>query len=156
MPTAGATSPPDEGGVFAAKAAIAELITRYAALIDAGDWDAVAALYTDDGRMNRPSAPEDFICGRGAILAALRSRPQRLARHIVANVLVTLESGTRARATSQILLFGATAAEGGGLPVLWAGPPLVGSYSDSLVRTAHGWRFAERRGSMDFRAPLPG
>jgi hypothetical protein len=156
MPTAGETSPPDEGGVFAAKAAIAELITRHAALIDAGAWDEVTELYTEDGRMSRPSAPAFFIGGRAAILAALRSRPQRHARHIVANVLVTLESGTRARATSQVLLFGGTAAEGGGLPVLSAGPPLVGSSNDRLVRTAHGWRFAERRGSLDFRAPLPG
>ena len=43
--------------------------------------------------------------------AAFMSRPRRASRHIVANILVTLE----------------------------------------LVRTAAGWRFLERRGSLDFR-----
>jgi ketosteroid isomerase-like protein len=140
----------DDTNAWAAKAAIAELITRYAALNDAGDWDGVAALYTDDGRMSRPTAPEDFIAGRAAILAAFRSRPLRATRHIVANVLVTLESETDARATSQILLFTGASA-GGGLPVQSATPPLVGSYRDRLTRTDHGWRFTERRGSLDFR-----
>jgi ketosteroid isomerase-like protein len=140
----------DETNAWAAKAAIAELITRYAALNDAGDWDGVAALYTDDGRMSRPSAPDHFIAGRAAILAAFQSRPLRAARHIVANVLVTLESETAARATSQILLFTAVSA-GEGLPVQSTTPPLVGTYRDRLMKTGHGWRFAERRGSLDFR-----
>jgi ketosteroid isomerase-like protein len=140
----------DETSVWLAKAAIAELITRYAALNDAGDWDGVAALYAEDGRMSRPTAPEDFIAGRAAILAAFRSRPLRATRHIVANVLVTLDSESEARATSQILLFtGALAGEG--LPVQSAAPPLVGSYRDRLTRTHDGWRFLERRGSLDFR-----
>jgi ketosteroid isomerase-like protein len=140
----------DETNAWAAKAAIGELIIRYAALNDAGDWDGVAALYTDDGRMSRPTSPEDFIAGRAAILAAFRSRPLRATRHIVSNVLVTLESETDARATRQILLFtGASAGEG--LPVQSATPPLVGSYRDRLTRTHDGWRFLERRGSLDFR-----
>jgi ketosteroid isomerase-like protein len=142
----------DEAGAWIARAAIAELITRYAALSDAGDWDALAALYTEEGRMNRPTAPEEFISGRAAILAALRARPRRIARHIVANVLVTLEGDARARATSQILLFTGSAAADGGLPTPAAGPPLIGSYEDTLAKTAEGWRFAVRRGSLDFRA----
>jgi len=142
----------DEAGAWGAKAAIAELITRYAALSDAGDWDALAALYTEEGRMNRPTAPDQFIDGREAILAAFKSRPRRSARHIVANVLVTLESDARARASSQLLLFSGSAAADGGLPVQSSGPPLIGSYEDTLVKTTEGWRFAVRRGSLDFRA----
>lgn len=142
----------DEAGAWTARAAIAELITRYALLNDAGDWDAVAALYTEQGRMSRPTAPEEFISGRSAILAAFRSRPHRASRHVVANILVTLEGEDRARAASQILLFTGTAAEDGGLPLLAAAAPLIGSYEDTLVRTASGWRFSERRGSLDFRA----
>ena len=102
------------------RAAIAELITRYAALNDAGDWDALAALYTEDGRMSRPTAPDEFISGRAAILAPFRSRPRRASRHVVANVLVTLEDDARARASSQILLFTGSVAADGGLPLLSA------------------------------------
>ncbi len=136
-----------------AKAAITELIIRYAALSDAGDWGAVAALFTDDGRMSRPTAPDDFIVGRDAILAAFEARPRRAARHVVANVLVTLEQPTRACATSQLLLFTAKPAADGGLPIQSTAPPLVGTYEDRLVSDEHGWRFAERRGRLDFRKP---
>ena len=121
------------------KAAITELITRYVALNDAGDWQGLAALYTQDGRMNRPTAPDEFVDGRDAILASFEARPQRVARHIVANVLVFLDDADHARATSNILLF--TAADA---------PPLVGTYRDRLEKTSEGWRFVERCGSLDF------
>lgn len=118
------------------------LVLDYAALNDAGDWDAVAALYVPEGRMSRPTAPDAFIEGREAILAAFRARPPRTTRHICANIRVTLEDDATARIASQILLF--TAADQA---------PLVGSYADICVKTADGWRFAERRGSLDFPPP---
>lgn len=121
-----------------AERAIERLLLDYAALNDAGEWDALAALFLPDGRTNRPTAPHVFIEGRETILEAFRARPARVSRHIIANVRVTV-SGEEATATSQILLFtGATT------------PPLVGSYQDRLRKTAQGWRFAERRGSLDF------
>ena len=120
---------------------IERLILDYAALNDAGDWEAVAALFVPDGRMSRPTAPDDFIVGADAILTAFKARPARASRHVCANIRVTLEEDGAAIATSQILLF--TAADK---------PPLVGTYVDRLVHTAAGWRFAERRGSLDFPA----
>ncbi|HEY0746786.1 MAG TPA: nuclear transport factor 2 family protein [Steroidobacteraceae bacterium] len=144
----------DETNVWLAKLAIAELIIRYAALNDAGDWDGVAALYTDDGRMSRPTSPDHFIAGRAAILAAFRSRPLRATRHIISNVLVTVDSDTAAGASSQILLF-TGASDGNGLPVQSTAPPLVGTYRDRLTRTNRGWRFVERRGTLDFRTATP-
>lgn len=119
--------------------AIARLLIRYCADNDAGNWAAVAATYLEDGRMSRPSAPDDFITGRDAILAAFEARPPRRARHVVANILVDIGDDGTATASSQILLF--------------TGPdsaPLVGSYRDLLVKTEAGWRFRERRGSLDF------
>lgn len=115
------------------------LILDYAALVDAADWAAVAALYTATGRMSRPTAPDQFIEGRAAILAAFLARPPRVTRHICANIRVTVISPVQASATSQILLF--TAADT---------PPLVGSYADRMIDEGEGWRFAERRGSLDF------
>ena len=143
----------NESDVWMAKAAIAELITRYAILNDAGDWEAVAALYTADGRMSRPVAPDDFIVGRPAILAAFRARPRRASRHIVANIVVELETDNRAGASSQILLFTGTPKEASALAVLSVNPPLVGTFDDQLVKTAAGWRFAVRRGKLDFQPP---
>ena len=141
----------DETAAWVARAAIAELITRYAVLNDTADWAAVAALYTEQGRMSRPVAPDEFISGRTAILAAFLARPRRASRHVVANVLVRLEGEDRARASSQILLYTGTTADDGGLPILSASSPLVGTWEDTLVKTPEGWRFLERRGSLDFR-----
>lgn len=121
-----------------AERAIERLIIDYAALNDAGDWDAVAALYVPEGRMSRPTAPDAFITGREAILAAFKARPARRSRHIIANVRVSVE-GMCATAISQILLFTAPGAA-----------PLVGTYHDKLESTEDGWRFVERAGSLDF------
>lgn len=143
----------NETDVWVAKAAIAELIARYAILNDAADWDAVAALYTEDGRMSRPVAPNNFIVGRDAILAAFRARPPRAQRHIVANILVDLEDENHARASSQILLFTGTPQEASALAVLCGSAPLVGTFDDQLLKTAAGWRFAVRRGQLDFQPP---
>lgn len=124
-----------------AERACERLILDYAAHNDAGDWTAVAALYVEDGRMSRPTAPNAFITGRDEILAAFTARPPRATRHICANIRVTVESADQAFANSEILLF--------------TGPdqtPLVGTYADRLARTAEGWRFVERRGSLTFTA----
>ena len=119
---------------------IERLIVAYAAANDAGEWEAVAAMYVADGRMSRPTAPDDFIAGRAAILAAFKARPPRTTRHIVANIRVDV-SGDSATATSQILLFTAAGVA-----------PLVGSYHDKLIATPDGWRFTKRCGSLDFPA----
>jgi uncharacterized protein (TIGR02246 family) len=118
--------------------AIERLILDYAAANDAGDWEAVAATFVESGRMSRPVAPDDFTEGRAAILAAFKARPPRKTRHIIANIRVDVD-GDSAMAESQIMLF--------------TGPdmaPLVGSFHDNLLRTGEGWRFTERRGSLDF------
>ncbi len=129
----------DEASRLLAERACERLLLDYAALNDAGDWEAVAALYVESGRMSRPTAPDDYIEGRDAILAAFKARPPRTTRHICANIRVSFESDTRARVDSQIMLF--TGADQ---------VPLVGSYADSCVHTPDGWRFAERRGGLDF------
>lgn len=125
--------------VILAERACERMIMDYAALNDAGNWEAVAALYSPHGRMSRPTAPDVFIEDRAAILAAFKSRPPRATRHICANIRVSVESETRASATSQILLF--TSAEA---------PPLVGTYADIFEHNTDGWQFTERRGVLDF------
>lgn len=116
----------------------ARLVNLYANLNDAGDWEAVAALYAVDGLMTRPTAPDQPIVGRESILAAFLARPARTTRHICANIVIDVEGPTAARGESAMLLFTGTAA------------PLVGSFRDRFVLTNEGWRFAERRGSIVF------
>jgi ketosteroid isomerase-like protein len=115
------------------------LIKVYANLSDALDWPAVAALYTEDARFARPSQPEVFVVGREAILASFLARPPRVQQHVVANIVVDAEDADHARAFSVMVLYQGDPA------------PLIGTYSDRLVRTREGWRFAERVGGLDFR-----
>ena len=115
------------------------LIKRYANLGDAQDWPAVAALYTEGARFARPSQPGVFVEGREAILTSFLARPPRVQRHVVANVVVDVEDADQARAFSVIVLYQGDTA------------PLVGTFTDKLVRTGDGWRFAERVGGLDFR-----
>ena len=127
------------------------LIKRYVNLNDAHDWPAVAALYTEDARFARPSQPGMFVEGRAAILASFLARPARAQRHVIANVVVEVEDADHARAFSVIVLYMGDVPEGGGLPVQDAKSPLIGTFTDRLVRTSDGWRFAERVGGLDFR-----
>lgn len=123
----------------AIEADCARLIALYANLNDAARWDELAALYTEQGVMTRPTAPDAPIVGRDAILAAFRSRPPRTTRHVCSNVVIDVDSADEARGTSAMLLFT-------GAPA-----PLVGSFHDRFVRTPEGWRFAARHGTLLFQ-----
>ncbi|WP_041558362.1 nuclear transport factor 2 family protein [Novosphingobium sp. PP1Y] len=116
----------------------AKLVARYANRNDAADWVAVAALYAPDGRMARPTAPDDWIAGREAILAAFKARPPRVTRHICSNVEITVVDADTALGESAMLLF------------TGEGAPKVGSFHDRFVRLPDGWHFAERRGLLTF------
>ncbi len=114
------------------------LVNLYANLNDAANWEALADLYTLDGSLARPSAPDVLIRGRRAILAALRARPPRTTRHVCANLVVEVETPSAAHGESAMLLFSGP------------GAPLVGSFHDRFALTGEGWRFAERRGLLHF------
>jgi hypothetical protein len=114
----------------------ARLVALYANLNDAARWEELAGLYVEDGKMSRPSAPDDFIVGRQAIRQAFEARPPRLARHVCSNVVIDVESAELARGESAMVLFRS------------GEEPLVGSFHDHFVLTSDGWRFAERRGSL--------
>ena len=140
-----------EGERRAIEADCERLIKRYVNLNDAQDWPAVAALYTEDARFARPSRPGVFVEGRAAILASFLARPARAQRHVIANVVVDVEDADHARAFSVIVLYMGDVPESGGLPVQDAKSPLIGTFTDKLVRTRDGWRFAERVGGLDFQ-----
>lgn len=124
--------------IVAIERACTRLIARYANLNDMADWGAVAALYTDDGRFARPSAPDIWIEGRAAILASLGARPVRKARHLCSNIVIDVLNLHEALGQSAIALF----AEGQ--------PPVVGGYEDRFRKVGDDWLFAERRGTIAF------
>jgi hypothetical protein len=127
--------------------ACTDLIVRYAYLNDERRFDELAALFTDDARLYRPSAPERAIEGRAAILAAFRKRPADIVTfHVTSDVLVEVRDALSAQARSRILLLSATRPqEAGALPADLKAP-LPGVFRDSFALTAEGWKFSERRG----------
>jgi ketosteroid isomerase-like protein len=127
------------------------LIKHYVNLNDAQDWPAVAALYTLDARFARPSQPGVFVEGRAAILESFLARPARAQRHVIANIVVDVEDAGHAHAFSVIVLYQGDPAPAGELPEMDANSPAIGTYTDKLVRTPEGWRFAERVGGLDFK-----
>lgn len=124
---------------------ISRMITRFALLNDAADWPAVAAMFTEDGRFVRP-AGGDPITGRAAIEASFASRPPRKSCHLITNIVVDVTSADAASARCTMLLYTAPAGEG-----MAVAPALIGGFRDKLVRTADGWRFAERAGFLDLK-----
>ena len=125
--------------------AIERLQRHYAKLNDEARWDEVAALFTEDARFIRPTAPDRPIVGRAAILQSFLERPAGATRrHLVANPEVELIDEDNARATCFSILLVERDAAGGTVT--------VGGFEDRLRRTAGGWRFASRTGFTDFDA----
>lgn len=134
----------------AIEADVTRLIHQYTWANDMADWHACAALYTEDAVFRRPSGG-DAIVGRDAILAGFLARKPRAQRHAIANVLVEVVDENTATAKSVIVLYMGDEADDGGPPIQDAKSPLIGTFADRCVRTAEGWRFAERVGALDFR-----
>lgn len=125
------------------------LIKRFAVLNDECDYQKMVQMFAPDGTFARPSAPQDLICGRDAILAAFQARPVRISRHFISNVLVDVIDPNHARALSYVLLF--TAEQGSQVS---APPYLIGRFKDQLIRVDDQWLFSERLGSVDLKASV--
>jgi hypothetical protein len=122
------------------------LIHLYAMLNDAGEFDAMAGMFTEDGVFARPSQADVLIRGKAAILAAYTSRPQRFTRHLITSVVVTVEDADNARAHSYLSLY--TGQAGDSLPRPAEPVCLIGDFKDRFVRQDGAWKFSERLGSL--------
>lgn len=119
------------------RAAVADVIHAYCWHFDRNEPDAVAALFTEDARVDYgPEAPD--LHGRAAIGAAVAkglAETFAATSHHVSNLRITLSGDA---ATSTCLLY-AWHRYHSGAPdgELW------GQYHHRFTRTADGWRIAE-------------
>ena len=125
------------------------MIHLYSMLNDAGDFQAMADMFTDDGVFARPSQGDVLIRGKAAILAAYTSRPPRFTRHLITSVVVTVEDADNARALSYLSLHTGQPVEG--LPRPAEPAFLIGDFKDRFVRRDGVWKFRERLGSLALR-----
>lgn len=130
---------------------IQDLFARYSFAIDERDWDALDSVFT-------PDAAIDYTETGGAkgSLAQIKAwLPTALTRfpmfqHMVATTKLTLDGDS---ATSRTILFNPMTfrPEGGPDQVFFIGL----WYRDLLVRTAQGWRIAERYEEIGWTHNVP-
>jgi uncharacterized protein (TIGR02246 family) len=121
------------------------LIADSAVLNDQREWAALAALYAPDGVVVRPNGQR--LEGREAIEAAYAGGdPDRVTRHLCANVRVDVDDADSAHATTTVLIMSGTRGDDSNTTYR------VGEFADSFVRTEEGWRIAERRASLGMNA----
>jgi ketosteroid isomerase-like protein len=125
------------------------LILEFAARIDNNQTHTLGELMTADATFARPTMPDVTIEGRDAILAAFALRPKTMiTQHLNLNIRIRLTGPDTAEGNSVVMLFIASAGDelvpGKGRK---AGAPLLGTWTDSFIRTGEGWRFSARRGA---------
>lgn len=125
------------------------MIKRFAVLNDENRYEQMVEMFTPEGIFARPSAPEDLIHGRAQILAAFKSRPVRISRHFISNILVDILDNNRAKALSYVLLYTGEVGSKQSAP-----PYLIGRFKDEFVYQDGQWLFAQRLGSVDLKASI--
>ena len=123
--------------VLEAKDTIRELMAAYAQALDACRFADVGACFAPDGEWTTnygaargPDAIAKFISG---IVPVKGKGPQR--KHYITNIIITVDGDT-ASAMSDYLVV--RESENGLMPVMG------GTYHDSFVKTAAGWRFSRK------------
>jgi ketosteroid isomerase-like protein len=122
--------------------AIRALDARYCRLIDTRDWPGLVALFAPDGTfdgLQEASGHEDLL----AFFSGLAGGGIRWWHH-VSNHEIEIEADT---ATVRSMLWQPCVVEG--VPHVAAG-----RYTDRLVRTADGWRYAVKQVRFDYWGPL--
>jgi uncharacterized protein (TIGR02246 family) len=127
--------------------AIHQLFVDYGRYLDAGDVDAYASLFAEDGEVLL--GPLGRAKGRDAIrqlMGRALGQPGG-SYHIVSSPQVVLD-GDRATAS---VMWSVIARSAEGTPAL----TMVGRHVDELRRERDGWRFVRRKGYVDLPSALP-
>jgi len=113
---------------------IRNLVARYAQYTDDSQIQEWTELFVEDARMEAGGQPME---GRPALTEWITAVTSSMKlRHIMGAVTVTVDSATEAHGAADMILLAAV--EGSWII---AGAP---RYVDRYVKTADGWRFAER------------
>lgn len=127
------------------EAACRDTVARAARLVDTQDYEGFAALFTEDGVLQRPGG--EPLQGRAAMVAAYRARPaSRITRHLLGGTVVDVLSADEALACSTVLLFVGDSADAAGPNGRQTrGPQVAGEFEDRLRRCDDGrWRITHR------------
>lgn len=128
------------------KQEITEVCYRYAHAVDSRDWEALAACFTPDADAHYEGLPD--CVGYPAIEATCRNalEPLSASQHLIANVVATPNGDT----ADSVCYFQAQHVRDEAQLII------AGRYRDRLVRTADGWKIAERNLDVMWRQGTPG
>jgi uncharacterized protein (TIGR02246 family) len=127
---------------IADRMAIDQLVAGdYPRALDAHDWDAYAATYTDDGVM---SLAGQEAKGRAGIKTFLAALPPDHINHVISNLSYKISGDTAT---------GGAYWQDIGLVDGKPGVVVAGHYEDTLRKVGGEWKFARRSIVIDFAAP---
>jgi len=143
---------------IAARIALRRLVDTYARLVDRRDTDAVARLFTPDGRLVAhfhagPDGSPSVRTGRDEIVAALVAglRPYVGTTHVVGGQVIEVDiEGERARGETVCLAHHVYERDGARRLLVMAV-----RYEDEFVCKSGSWYFAERQLRLDWRDDRP-
>jgi ketosteroid isomerase-like protein len=130
--------------------ALADLVHRYAAYVDAGAVDDVQALFTEDAVMMVPEPPDrlgpvvEHHRGRIPDAMAALARMTRTVHEIVGEVYDATADPDRASGAVKGVAHHVLAGDTGTQDVVWRL-----RYADDYRRTDEGWRFVRRELTID-------
>ncbi len=122
------------------------LVLQFAQYNDYRDHDGLASLFAEDCEFARPLDPTHPYYGRDRVAAIFRDRKPMLTQHVMTNILIDVVSEDEARGRSYVTMVSNPnpdrlhPQEGGGI--------FFGAFDDVFVRTADGWKFKSRIGSV--------
>jgi 3-phenylpropionate/cinnamic acid dioxygenase small subunit len=117
------------------------LSTRFAHFLDAGDFEAMIDLFTEDGVFDRGGVA---LRGHAEIRKAMAERPALTTRHLLTNHHFAQVDTDTARAIVSVVVFHGPVPENGG-PVQYATEQgRVLEFHDRYCRTVDEWRIVER------------
>lgn len=126
---------------LADQAEITALVTEFAHLIDRGQSERVADLFTADGWYGREDGSRSI--GHDAIRAAYARRgadsPERVCRHLFTNLRISFDGDALASGLSTLILVA-----GDGAPPLPVTITLVQDYVDTYALAGGRWLFRSR------------
>lgn len=128
--------------------AIQQLFVDYGNHLDAGDFEAYANLFADDGEVML--GPLGRAKGRDeirALMEGMLSGARGTSFHVITNPMVDLD-GDRAMST---VMWTVIQRDADGSPKL----SMLGHHTDVLVRDGGSWRFQQRKGSIDLPSRFP-